>query len=203
MSIRSFTVFMLLTLFATASVAAKKEVIDTDQAPPAIGPYSQGIKSGDLIFVSGQLPLDFISTCQDPDDRNSSACWSIPSGSDITYQTCIVMRNINEILKEADSNVCYMVKADVFLAYLTDFASFNAEYERILKTCDPNLPPARATVAVGETEIKGKKPPEPVSKEIPGIPRGAKLEIAATAITPSTETETETDELVIICGESQ
>jgi len=107
-----------------------REAISADGAPKAIGPYSPGIRAGNLLFVSGQIPIDPVSG-------------KLVDG-DITAQTDQVMRNICALLKAAGAGVEHLVRTPVFLADMSDFAAVNERYATFL--VDP--PPARATVQV-------------------------------------------------------
>ena len=111
----------------------KKFVIRTDQAPAPFrgAPYSQAIRLGDLIFVSGQLPLD--------------PATGRVVGKSIQEQTEQVFANIKAILDNASSALDRLVKTTVFLTSLSDFAGMNEVYARHVG----NAPPARSTVAVG------------------------------------------------------
>jgi 2-iminobutanoate/2-iminopropanoate deaminase len=105
-----------------------KEIISTENAPGAIGPYSQAIKTGGMIFCSGQIPIDpvtgeFVS-------------------SDVAEQTEQVLKNLEAVLKAAGSGLDKVVKTTVFLADMGDFAAMNEVYGRYF---DENKP-ARATV---------------------------------------------------------
>jgi 2-iminobutanoate/2-iminopropanoate deaminase len=109
-----------------------KEVICTDRAPKAIGPYSQAVKAGNLIFFSGQIPLD-------------------PATGEMTVkgiaeQTERVMENIAALLEAASLNFGDVVKSTIFLTDLANFATVNDIYGRRF----PTNPPARSTV-----EVKG------------------------------------------------
>ena len=115
---------------SSASVA--NEVIITKSAPAAIGPYSQAIKSGDLIFTAGQIPLD-------------PSTMTIVEGG-IEAQAERVMKNLEAILTEAGSSFAQVVKTTCFLADLADFPAFNAIYA----TRFPTNPPARSTVQVAK-----------------------------------------------------
>ena len=106
-----------------------KTVIRTEQAPAAIGPYSQAIRVGNLLFASGQIPLR-------PDGSLS--------GGDIKVQTEQVMVNIAAVLKAAGLGLNDVVKATCFLKDLSHFAAFNEVYGRYFAD---NLP-ARSTVEV-------------------------------------------------------
>ncbi len=104
--------------------------IATDQAPAAIGPYSQAVRAGKLLFCSGQIALD-------------PATGQLVEG-DITAQTRRVMQNVTAVLEAADLSLDDVVKTTVYLASMDDFAEFNAVYGEFFAT---NLP-ARTTVAV-------------------------------------------------------
>ena len=106
-----------------------KEVISTQNAPGAVGPYSQGIKAGDFLYASGQIPIN---------PANGEI-----EGSDINAQTELVCRNIGEILKAAGSDYEHVVKTTCFLAEMSDFGAFNAVYEKYFTG-----KPARSCVAV-------------------------------------------------------
>ena len=110
-----------------------KAVIATDKAPAAIGPYSQGVRVGNLVFTAGQIALD-PSTQQ------------VVAGG-ITEQTTRVLENLKAILEAAGSNLARAVKATVFLKDFNDFAAMNAVYGAYLGA-DGMAPPARTTVEV-------------------------------------------------------
>ena len=110
-----------------------KEKIATSHAPEAIGPYSQGIRLGNLIFTAGQIALD--PTTQQV----------IPGG--ITEQTTRVLENLKAILESAGSSLAQVVKATVFLKDFNDFAAMNAVYGKYLAP-EGILAPARSTVEV-------------------------------------------------------
>ena len=105
------------------------EKIFTENAPAAIGPYSQAMKVGNLVYTSGQIPID-------------PATGNIES-QDITGQTEQVMKNIGEILKEAGRTYTDVVKTTCFLADMSDFAAFNQVYGTYFTG-----KPARSCVAV-------------------------------------------------------
>ena len=113
--------------------AMSKIVIATDHAPAAIGPYSQAIRAGHLVFTAGQIPID-------------PATGQVVSGG-ITEQTTRVLENLNAILEEAGSSLARAVKATVFLKDLADFAAMNAVYDAYLAP-EGVTPPARTTVQV-------------------------------------------------------
>jgi 2-iminobutanoate/2-iminopropanoate deaminase len=103
--------------------------INTDAAPAAIGPYSQGIVSGNLVFTSGQVPLY---------PKTGNISW----GS-IIDQTEQCIKNLKAVLEAAGSSLEKVVKTTCFLVDMTDFAPFNEVYEKYF----PGKP-ARSTVAV-------------------------------------------------------
>ena len=107
-----------------------KQAISTSQAPAAIGPYSQAIRSGNLIFLSGQIPVD-------PETGH------VVEG-DAAVQTARVLRNLSVILDAAGSSLGQVVKATVYLRDMADFGMMNEVYARFFGDC----PPARATVEV-------------------------------------------------------
>jgi 2-iminobutanoate/2-iminopropanoate deaminase len=107
-----------------------RQVIATDQGPKAIGPYSQAIKAGGLIFLSGQIPLD-------PKTQQ------IIMG-DIAAQAERVLQNVSGILDAAGSSLGQVVKTTVFLKNMNDFAGMNEVYGHYFSA----NPPARSTVEV-------------------------------------------------------
>ena len=107
-----------------------KEFIETKDAPKPIGPYSQAVRAGGFIFVSGQIPLD-------------PATGQVVEGN-IVPQTRQALNNLAAILREAGSSLEKVVKTTVFLANLDDFSSFNQVYGEFLGASRP----ARATVQV-------------------------------------------------------
>lgn len=107
-----------------------KQAISTAQAPAAIGPYSQAIRSSNLIFVSGQIPLD-------------PATGQLVEG-DAGVQTERVLRNLAAILEAAGASLAQVLKTTVYLKDLGDFGRMNEVYARFFG----DRPPARATVEV-------------------------------------------------------
>jgi 2-iminobutanoate/2-iminopropanoate deaminase len=105
-----------------------RERIQTDAAPQAIGPYSQAIRAGDFVFVSGQIPID---------PRTGEF---VPGG--IEEQTEQVLVNVSRVLEAAGSGLEQVVKTTVFLADIGEFAAMNEVYARFFF----KEPPARATV---------------------------------------------------------
>jgi 2-iminobutanoate/2-iminopropanoate deaminase len=108
----------------------ERRAITTSEAPEAIGPYSQAIQCGNLLFVSGQIPIDPVS--------------GQVIGSDTPAQTRQVLQNIRAILDAAGLSFLHVVKTTVYLKDLADFAAMNAVYAEWM----PSPPPARATVEV-------------------------------------------------------
>ena len=106
-------------------------VVSTDKAPGAIGPYSQAIKTGTLVFTAGQIPLD-------------PATGKLVEG-DIAAQTERVMQNLAAILEASGSSFGQVIKTTCFLANLDDFAAFNEVYARYFSENKP----ARSTIQAG------------------------------------------------------
>ena len=105
-----------------------KEIVATERAPRAIGPYSQAVRSGKFLFASGQIPID-------------PATGEFVAGG-ITEQTEQVMRNVSAILEAAGAGLQQVVKTTVFPADMDDFMAMNEVYGRFFG----ENPPARATV---------------------------------------------------------
>ncbi len=109
----------------------EKEILSTDEAPPAAGPYSQAVIAGDFIFAAGQLGID-------------PKTGELAEG--IEAQTRQALTNLNAVLEAAGSSLKRVVKATVFLAHMEDFAAMNGVYGEFF----PLQPPARSTVEVGQ-----------------------------------------------------
>ena len=107
-----------------------RQVISAPDAPKAMGAYSPAIKAGNLLFVSGQIPID-------------PASGALIDG-DITAQTEQVMKNLGALLRAAGVGFEHVVRTTVFLADMNDFAAMNEVYSRHVAA----PPPARATVQV-------------------------------------------------------
>lgn len=107
-----------------------RSVISTQDAPQAIGPYSQAVRAGDLIFASGQLPVDPVSG-------------QLVEG-DVGAMTRQIFANVSAVLAAAGSSLERVAKVTVFLADMGDFAEMNAAYAEFF----PTDPPARSTVQV-------------------------------------------------------
>lgn len=107
-----------------------KTVISTESAPAAIGPYSQAISTGGLVFCSGQVPFD-------------PKTMELVSGS-IADETKQCVRNLEAVLAEAGSGLEHIVRTTIYVTNMDDFAEVNDAYGSFF----PNDPPARATVGV-------------------------------------------------------
>ncbi len=105
-----------------------KQIVATREAPQAIGPYSQAVRAGGLVFLSGQIPLD-------PETGEFVA-------GGIGEQTEQVLRNISKVLEAAGTGLERVVKTTVYLADMNDFAAMNEVYARYFES----EPPARSTV---------------------------------------------------------
>jgi len=105
-----------------------REIVATESAPQAIGPYSQAIRIGDFVFTSGQIPID-------------PQTGAFVEGG-IAEQTERVLRNLAEVLRAAGTGLEGVVKTTVFLADMDDFAAMNEVYGRFFSS----EPPARSTV---------------------------------------------------------
>ena len=105
-----------------------KEIVSTDKAPGAIGPYSQAIKAAGMIFCSGQIPID-------PSSGNLVS-------EDVSQQTEQVLKNLSEVLAAGGASLNDVVKTTVFLADMNDFQAMNEVYARHFS----DNKPARATV---------------------------------------------------------
>ena len=108
----------------------EREIVKTGAAPAAIGPYSQAIKAGGMVFLSGQIPLDPKSG-------------EIVAG-DIQVQTRQVLANLKAVLTAAGGSLDRVVKTTVFLTSMDDFPKMNEVYGEFFSTA----PPARSTVEV-------------------------------------------------------
>lgn len=107
-----------------------RDVISTDQAPKAIGPYSQAIRGAGLIFASGQIAID-------------PATQQVVAG-DIAVQTDRALKNLSGLLSASGSSLDKVLRCTVFLKNMGDFAAMNEVYARYFK----QNPPARSTVEV-------------------------------------------------------
>ncbi len=105
-----------------------RRAVSTPSAPAAIGPYSQAIRAGSLVFVSGQIPID--------------PATGTLVGGDIAAQTRRVLQNIGEILRASGASFEHVVRTTVYLADMNDFAAMNEVYAQYFSSPAP----ARATV---------------------------------------------------------
>ncbi len=111
---------------------AHRQIVSTSDAPAAIGPYSQAVIAGNLLFTAGQIPLD-------------PATMKIVEG-DVTVQAERVMKNLEAVLTAAGTTFAHIVKTTCFLADLNDFPAFNAVYGQYFG----DDAPARSTVQVAK-----------------------------------------------------
>lgn len=109
-----------------------RSIVATPDAPAAIGPYSQAIRAGQLVFLSGQIPLD-------PESGE------MVGGDDIAAQTEQVMRNLEAVLRAAGASFAQVVKSTIYLIDLGDFTVVNRIYGAYF---EGSPPPARATIQV-------------------------------------------------------
>lgn len=108
-----------------------REIIATDRAPAAVGPYSQAVRLGDFVFTAGQIPL------------NPATGQMVEGG--IEAQTRQVLTNVRAVLEAAGTSLAKVVKTTVFLADMGEFKAMNGVYAEFF----PAEPPARSTVQVG------------------------------------------------------
>ncbi len=114
-----------------------RQVIHTPHAPAAVGPYSQAIRLGNLVFTSGQIALD-------------PATGKLVEG-DVVAQTHQVMKNLQSVLAAAATDLSQVIKTTVFLQNMGDFPIFNSTYAQYF----PGTPPARSTVEVAKLPLGG------------------------------------------------
>ena len=124
----TFWTISLATVLASCGSVATKESISTKNAPAAIGPYSQAVKMGSLVFLSGQIAID-------PKTNQMSS-------GNIEEQTKQALENLDAVLKASDMTMENVVSTTVFLKDLNDFGKMNAVYGTYFK----EKAPARATV---------------------------------------------------------
>ena len=115
----------------------QREVIVSDRAPAAVGPYSQAIRSGNLIFAAGQLGIDPITK-------------KLVEGG-VAAQTRQALENLSAVLEAAGSSLAQVVKTTVFLIDMNEFSTMNAVYAEFF----PAMPPARSTVQVSALPLGG------------------------------------------------
>ncbi|NOZ28284.1 MAG: RidA family protein [Chloroflexi bacterium] len=107
----------------------EREIIATDRAPAAVGPYSQAVRVGDFVFTAGQIGID-------------PATGKLREG--LEAQTRQILDNLQAVLEAAGSGLEHVIKTTIFLTDIADFAAVNAVYA----TAFPERPPARSTVQV-------------------------------------------------------
>lgn len=107
-----------------------RQIVHSDKAPQAIGPYSQAVRTGNLLFCSGQIPLDPV-TMELVGETAAEQCRQ-------------VMKNLSAVLEAGGSDFSKLIKTTIFLADMNDFAAVNEVYGSFLS----DQPPARATVEV-------------------------------------------------------
>ena len=115
-----------------------KERVQTENAPKAIGPYSQAVKANGMLFASGQVPID-------------PATGQIIEGT-IAEQTERALKNLQAVLEAAGTSLDHVVKTTVFLADMNDFGEMNDTYGRFFD----GIPPARSTVEVSRLPMDAK-----------------------------------------------
>ncbi|MEM6641868.1 MAG: RidA family protein [Bacteroidota bacterium] len=107
-----------------------KKIINSDKAPAPLGPYSQAVKAGNMLFVSGQIAINQESGAMVLDN--------------IEEETAQVMKNLDHVLKEAELGFQDVVKCSIFISDMSNFTAINAIYGEFF----PDYPPARETVEV-------------------------------------------------------
>lgn len=115
------------------AAANSKKQVSTPHAPAAIGPYSQGVRTGKLVYTAGQVALDPVH--------------GVILGGNVTEQTTRALENLKAVLEAAGSGLTRVVKATVYLKDMNDFAAMNAVYATYLAP-EGAVPPARTTVEV-------------------------------------------------------
>lgn len=138
-----------------------KTVISTVEAPAAVGPYSQAIAVGNLLFCAGQIPLA----------PETGAL----IGGDVTAQTTRVLENLGAVLRSNRMTYAHVVKTTVFLTDLADFAAMNAIYAIYF----PSQPPARSTIQVAGLPKGARVEIEAIAaSEVTPTPFGSPVDIS-------------------------
>lgn len=127
------------------------QIISTDKAPAAVGPYSQAVRVGNLVYTAGQIAID-------------PAVGKLIDG-DVAAQTHQVLKNLQAVLEAAGSGLDHVVKTTVFLRFIGDFATMNGVYQQYFS----HAKPARSTVAVAALPLKAKVEIEAVAV-VPAAP---------------------------------
>ena len=128
----------LLATINQKEIFMQREIIHTDHAPAAVGPYSQAVKIGNLVYTAGQIALD-PATGQMRED-------------DIQIQTEQVLNNLQAVLQAAGTDLANVVKTTVFLKDMGEFKAMNEVYGRYF----PANPPARSAVQVAALPLNGR-----------------------------------------------
>jgi 2-iminobutanoate/2-iminopropanoate deaminase len=128
---------------------SKIKLVHSDEAPKAVGPYSQAIRHGDMLYLSGQIGLDPVTGAL--------------AGDTVEEQARQVMHNLSAVLRAGDSSTDGIIKANIYLVNMADFPKINAIYGEWLGSHRP----ARATVAVAALPLGAKVEIELVAR-IPG-----------------------------------
>ena len=126
---------------------AGRRVVSTAKAPRAIGPYSQGVVAGGFVFTAGQIALDPLTG-------------ALVGGGSAAKEAEQVLKNLSAVLEASGSSLAHVVRCDVYLKDLSDFAAVNEVYARFF----PSDPPARVTI------------------EAARLPKDALVEISAVAL---------------------
>ncbi len=129
---------LCLAASGCSSIAPRRAIIRAADAPQAIGPYSQAVRFGNMLFCSGQIAID--------------PATGKMTGDDVTAQTRRVMANLSSVLDEAGFSFGDVVQAQVFLADLNDYAAMNAVYAEFF----PANAPARAAVQVARLPLDAR-----------------------------------------------
>jgi len=116
----------------------EKSIVATEEAPAAVGPYSQGVRVGDLIYTAGQLGIV-------PGTKEFA-------GPDIESQTRQALENLKAVLEEGGACMAHVVKTTVFLQDIGEFSRMNAVYAGFF----PDNPPARSAVQVAALPLGGR-----------------------------------------------
>ncbi len=138
----------------------RKTAISTPHAPAAIGPYSQAVRVGDLIYTSGQVALD------------PASAQIVPGG--IEEQTTRVLENLKAVLTAAGTDLTHVVKTVVFLKDMGDFAAMNAIYGNYLVP-EGTVAPARSTVEVARLPKDSLVEIEVIAQVPAAFPPGIKM----------------------------
>ncbi len=137
------------------------KAIATTEAPAAIGPYSQAITTGNLIFLSGQIALDPAKKTMISEEPGFAERANAAKGGAVALETEQVMKNLEAVLRAAGASFKCVARTTIYLSSMADFPIVNEIYGRYFEGITP---PARATVQVA------------------GLPRGALVEIDAVAV---------------------